>query len=193
MVTHGARIKNLHSPYNWVNGGIFVQEGKKRTILAFVLATLAGTALHFGYDFFPNLLTALFCPVVESVWEHGKLLFWPGLIGTLWLSRTEGGVSSRLAAIVLSFAALQTVGCLYCVTLGGQQDWVNIGLYIISMALLFWLPAPLDKWLQGRGTGIFAVLCVFIAILLCVFTFYPPDTLLFADLSAYRTWTVIPV
>lgn len=170
-----------------------MEEGKKRTIMAFVLATLAGTALHFGYDFFPNLLTALICPVVESVWEHGKLLFWPGLVGALWLARKEGGLSSRLAAIVLSFAALQVVGYLYCVTLGGQRDWINIALYIAAMALLFWLPTPLDKWLQGRGTAAFAALCVFIAVLLCVFTFYPPKTLLFADLSAYRTWSVIPV
>lgn len=170
-----------------------MQESKKRTIIAFVLATLAGTAAHFGYDLFPNLLTALLCPVAESVWEHGKLLFWPGLAGALWLSRKEGGLAGRLAGVVISFAVLQGVGYLYCVALGGEQDWVNIGIYIAAMALLFWLPKPLEKGLRGRGAEAFAILCVFIAVLLCVFTFYPPSSPLFADLSARRTWTVIPV
>ena len=39
------------------------------------LSILAGSALHFLYDLWPNPLTAVFAPVNESVWEHLKLLY----------------------------------------------------------------------------------------------------------------------
>ena len=52
---------------------------KKRYALAFLLTALAGTALHFAYDWCLSPLVGLFAPVNESVWEHLKLLFWPFL------------------------------------------------------------------------------------------------------------------
>lgn len=41
------------------------------TFLIFGLCFLT----HFGYNKFPNDLTALFFPVNESIWEHMKMLF----------------------------------------------------------------------------------------------------------------------
>ena len=46
---------------------------KKRFWLAFGIAVLAGTGLHFLYDVCPAPLVGLFAPVNESVWEHLKL------------------------------------------------------------------------------------------------------------------------
>ena len=55
---------------------------KKRFWLAFGIAVLAGTGLHFLYDVCPVPLVGLFAPVNESVWEHLKLFFWPCLLYT---------------------------------------------------------------------------------------------------------------
>ena len=41
---------------------------KKRFWLAFGIAVLAGTGLHFLYDVCPVPLVGLFAPVNESVW-----------------------------------------------------------------------------------------------------------------------------
>ena len=60
--------------------------GKKQLILAFVLTVLAGSGLHFVYGLCPNGVTALFSPVNESIWEHGKILFWPYLAAAVWLT-----------------------------------------------------------------------------------------------------------
>ena len=53
------------------------------------LSILAGSALHFLYDLWPNPLTAVFAPVSESVWEHLKLLYWPFLAAAFVLTKDE--------------------------------------------------------------------------------------------------------
>ena len=53
------------------------------------LSILAGSALHFLYDLWPNPLTAVFAPVNESVWEHLKLLYWPFLAAAFVLTKDE--------------------------------------------------------------------------------------------------------
>ena len=58
----------------------------KAALFAFVIATLAGSCLHFVHDLFPSPVTALFSPVNESLWEHLKILFWPYLVSILLLS-----------------------------------------------------------------------------------------------------------
>lgn len=81
---------------------------RKWWIICF-LSILAGSALHFLYDLWPNPLTAVFAPVNESVWEHLKLLYWPFLAAAFVLTKDEadgpkklvrsaGGTSGRAAA-----------------------------------------------------------------------------------------------
>ena len=53
------------------------------------LSILAGSALHFLYDLWPNPLTVVFAPVNESVWEHLKLLYWPFLAAAFVLTKDE--------------------------------------------------------------------------------------------------------
>ena len=50
-----------------------------RPLIYFILTVLVGTGVHFLYDWSPNVLFAMLSPVRESVWEHGKLIFWPML------------------------------------------------------------------------------------------------------------------
>ncbi len=70
--------KNVLNPLSPVihlwQGGFFM---KRKWWTVCFLSILAGSALHFLYDLWPNPLTAVFAPVNESVWEHLKLLYWP--------------------------------------------------------------------------------------------------------------------
>ena len=72
----------------------------KAALITFVVATLAGSCLHFLYALWPNGLTALLAPVNESLWEHVKILYWPCLLSGVLLVRREpeslGARASRL-------------------------------------------------------------------------------------------------
>lgn len=51
------------------------------TIIIFFLSFLS----HFIYEILPNVLTSIFFPVNESIWEHIKLFFTPFMIDILIL------------------------------------------------------------------------------------------------------------
>ena len=164
----------------------------KRLLGAFVITTLAGACLHFLYDFFPNPVTALFSPVNESIWEHLKLIYWPYL-AALFVVTGKAGRGNRggwLFTLLVISVAMLLVGYVYHISLGGTSMAFDIGLYVILMALGFWLPGRL-KSVPGSGTAVF-FLVVLLGVALVLFTFLPPDHVLFADLSGVNTWYTIP-
>ena len=164
----------------------------KRLLGAFVITTLAGACLHFLYDFFPNPVTALFSPVNESIWEHLKLIYWPYL-AALFVVTGKAGRGNRggwLFTLLVISVAMLLVGYVYHISLGGTSMAFDIGLYVILMALGFWLPGRL-KSVPGSGTAVF-FLVVLLGVALVLFTFLPPDQVLFADLSGVNTWYTIP-
>lgn len=169
-----------------------MSEEKKSVLLAFVLASLAGVLLHFVYHFFPSAVTALFSPVSESVWEHVKLVYFPGLVASILLARKWGCLGARMLSLLLACLTMLALGYLYCIVLDGRAAWVNIGIYLIAMALIFWLPKPLEARLQGRWSELFLLLVIALGGAIWLFTFLPPDHILYADLSVVNTWTVIP-
>ena len=82
------------------------------------------------------------------------------------------------------------VGYVYHIVLGGDTMIFDIGLYVVLMALGFWLPGRL-KSAGGRSTPVF-FLTVLLGVAIILFTFLPPDRILFADLSGVNTWYTIP-
>ena len=111
----------------------------KITVLIFFLTTLAGSALHFLYTFCPNALTAVLAPVDESIWEHGKLILWPGVLSAALLTRLYGKGARRFAAVALGLVILVVWGFLYNSVLEGPE-FGNILSYVAEMGFMFWLP-----------------------------------------------------
>ncbi len=163
-----------------------------RLLLAFVVTTLAGTCLHFLFDLLPNPVTALFSPVNESIWEHLKLIYWPYLAAMLIVTGKAGRGSRGcwFFTLLLISVAMLAVGYVYHISLGGDSVAFDIGLYVILMALGFWLPEHL-KVSNGRSSPVF-FLAVLLGAVIVLFTFLPPDYILFADLSGVNTWYTIP-
>ena len=167
----------------------------KKLLTTFVVTTLAGACLHFLYVLLPNPVTALLAPVNESLWEHLKIFFWPYLAAALLLTR--GGERGCRAPWMLSALLLCVVmlcaGYFYHIVLGGERLAVDLGLYVLLMAAGFLLPGVFCH--VGERTGvrdIILLLTVTMAGAIAIFTFLPPDQILFTDLSGVNTWATIP-
>ena len=84
----------------------------KAALITFVVATLAGSCLHFVYALWPNGLTALLAPVNESLWEHVKILYWPCLLsGILLVRREPESLGARAFSLLLSAWVTSIMWC----------------------------------------------------------------------------------
>lgn len=166
---------------------------KRQLILTFIAAVLAGCVLHFVYGWFPSAVTALISPVNESLWEHVKLVFWPYLGAALLLNRDRpGGVRPWLLVLPGLCALLLVLGWVYHVILGGEAMWVDIAIYVLVMALGFWLPTRFSGPFKGVKWLLPALAVIALGLLIAWFTLYPPEGLLFRDLRAVGSWLAMP-
>lgn len=163
----------------------------RSVLLAFVAATLAGACLHFFYELLPNPLTACLAPVRESIWEHLKLLYWPSIAAFLVLARREGrqSLGPRMLALLLAGGVMLAAGYLYHVRLGGEHMAFDLILYVLLMAGIFLLSPLLARGWCGRQWELWTLLAVGLGGALLLFTFLPPRTALFADLSLTTQYT----
>ena len=163
-----------------------------RLLIAFVLTTLAGVCLHFLYDLLPSFFSALFSPVQESIWEHLKVIYWPYLAAMLVVTGKAGrGLrGSWLFSLLIISVAMLVIGYVYHISLGGSSTVFDIGLYVALMAIGFFLPTRLNDT-AGRSAPVF-FLVVLLGVAIVLFTFLPPDHILFSDLSEVHTWYTIP-
>lgn len=166
---------------------------KRQLIVTWLAAILAGCALHFLYAWWPNAATALFSPVNESLWEHVKLVFWPFLGAALVLNRGRpGGVRPWLLVLPGLCALMLILGWVYHVMLGGEAMWVDIAIYVLVMTLGFWLATRFSGPFRGVKWVLPIVAVIALALLIGWFTLYPPEGLLFRDLSAVGSWLPLP-
>ena len=174
-----------------------MKKSTKMLLIAYLAAAAAGVLLHFLYQWFPNPVLALISPVRESVWEHVKLLYFPLLVVSLVMGRggKGAGCAPWLLGMIVSCAVMVGVGYLYHVTFRGESMIVDLALFFLPLALGFLLPRVL--WLLCEWPGMDKAawaLAGLLGILIVWFTFFPPNTALFADLSgALRTFLTIPV
>jgi len=157
---------------------------KKRFFLAFVLTAAAGGALHFLYPLCPSPLTAILAPVNESVWEHLKMLFWPFLAAAFFLVRKQPdrprAWSAFLAALLSMPPALTAAYYLLKGGFGAESVWLDLALYILTLAFGFALSARLLQ--SGRAEkhlGLLIALSAIFGVALTVFSFAAPPLPIF--------------
>ena len=173
-----------------------MKKSTKTLLFAYLIAAAAGVLLHFLYQWLPNPVFALISPVRESVWEHVKLLYFPLLVVSLVMGRgNSSGRAPWLLSMVVSCAVMLGAGYLYHVTFRGEAMAVDLILFFLPLALGFLLPRVLWLLCEWPGTDKLAWgLAALLGALIVWFTFFPPMTALFADLSgALRTFLTIPV
>lgn len=106
---------------------------------AFAAAAVGGTLFHFLYGWTQNsVLTAPFCAVNESTWEHMKLLFFPLFVYALLERRAlENRADFWCVKCVGITVSLVLVPVLYYTTLGSfgsSPAYLNIAFFFLSAA-----------------------------------------------------------
>lgn len=161
----------------------------RKLVLTAMAAMALGIFLHFLYSWLPNGGTALFSPVRESLWEHGKLIFWPYLLSALCLNHGRpGGVRPWLLTLSLMLPATLAAGYIHHILFPVQSMWVDIGIYLLVMALGFWFPSRSSGPFDGPIWTVPILLTALWGGLLLLFTFQPPNGILFEDLSHTAAW-----
>ena len=166
---------------------------KRQLILGALVTMLAGAALHFLYGWLPNGFTALVSPVCESLWEHVKLLFWPYLLAALWLTRGRpGGLRPWCLSLLLLCALMLLLGYGWHILLDGKGLWADLILYAALVALGFWLPTRFSGPFAGALWLLPCLLTAVLGVLIGLFTLWPPDLILFEDLSWREVMSILP-
>ena len=161
----------------------------RRALWGTVFVTIAGSALHFAFDWAGRpLWLAWLAAVNESVWEHLKLAFWPSLALAAWLFLLAGRRKAGYWAIeglCLPVAPILIVAIFYSYTalLGGNRLWLDIATFFVAVAAQQFLSARLH---QGLRPGKFAkriglALLALTTAAFLLLTYVPPDLPLFID------------
>lgn len=157
--------------------------------VGFIFTGVVGTLLHFLFDWTgESPVTALFCPVNESVWEHLKLLFYPMVLFSLgewlcWGQKTEGFWHVKLTGILLGISLIVVVYYIYTGALGIRADWLNIALFFLAAGVALWVETKLfQRNFRWKMLGKLPVVWMgLIAVFFTFFTFWPPHAPLFQD------------
>ncbi len=148
-----------------------------------------GIALHFLFAWSGHWTPiALVAPVNESVWEHFKLVFWPGVFWALVeyaACRPSAREFWSAKGYALLVAPFLIAGLFYGYTavLGRNILALDIGTFVVAVVIAQLASAYLinahiqPAW--GRLVGIGLLLCQLAAY--ASFAFYPPPLGLFED------------
>jgi hypothetical protein len=157
-----------------------------------VFIFLSGSALHFVFEWLGGWPpAALITAVNESVWEHLKLAFWPGLIYGLiefpflraktrnfWVAKTCGLLTMPVIIVAVFYG--------YTALTGSHILWLDIALFGIAVVAGQMISfAVMVRGPFGPKTRIaVALVLVLMIIAFSLFSYLPPRCPLFRDKSA---------
>lgn len=157
-------------------------------VLGIPFIIVYGSALHFAFGWSGYWTpVAIVAAVNESVWEHLKLAFWPGLLWASlesWSGRLDAERYWAAKGLALFVAPLLIVSLFYGYTSFIGRNWLalDITIFVIAVAcsqlISIWLlqSQALDKL---RHMGIGALIIQLAAF--STFTYFPPPFSIFED------------
>jgi hypothetical protein len=158
-------------------------------ILGVVFVFLVGALLHFVFEWSGELkIVGAVASVNESVWEHFKQGFWPMV---LWAAieypalKVDKGSFLLAKGIAVYVIPIVTGLAFYAYTAvtGREILLVDISIFAVAIAIgqftsyKLILKGPRFKYAGAIGS----TLIIFLALILILFTFYPPHLPIFLD------------
>lgn len=152
---------------------------KKYALIGFVFTLILGTLWHFVYEWSnENFLIGLISPVDESVREHMKLLFFPGLLYALFLLTQKtfvrlypASVYALLGGIIIGSWIIPICFYIYVGILHSHYLVLDILIFILAVAIAFFCMYQFSdkKYIYKYRTYI-ALLTILMLISFCLLT-----------------------
>jgi hypothetical protein len=167
------------------NRSVFVYE-----LVGIVFIIALGSMLHFTFELSgDNPVVGAFSAVNESVWEHLKLVFWPALLFmfieyvVLRKKVISNFALAKTAGIYLAIVIIPVVFYAYTTITGESIFLLDIATFIFAVIIgqLFSYRLLTYKKLSEGFNRMFLVLLVLLGIAFVLFTFYPPQLVVFRD------------
>lgn len=135
---------------------------------------------HFMYDWFPCLLTSIFFPVNESIWEHMKIIFYCLFIG--------GVLEKKGNNYYLNILVKPLVGVLFYLIIFiplylifGESMFISLSLMLFTYIIMELLGIKISKQEELNIKALPIIIIILISILFSILTFYPLHNFLFFD------------
>ena len=174
-----------------MQGGIFLRRIQKLHIAGVVFSIIAGTLLHFVYEWFGGPVFSVLGAVNESTWEHLKLLVWPFLgFGVLeflvYGKQTKSFFPAKSIGILSGMLTIIIIFYTYTGVLGFHLLAVDIAVFVIGVLVAYgqsfrMLSKGQECPPSGMGILISAAFLGLLVVLFVVFTYAAPPIGLFAD------------
>ncbi len=158
-------------------------------LIGVISIILLGVLVHYLYDLSnKSTIVGLFSPVNESVWEHLKLGFSSFILFSFieyWWVKDK--VNNFFLAKALGIITLQAtiIIVFYTYTAFTQKEilFIDISSYIVGSVFcqLVSYNILISKKFKLRYNRIGAFIIIFHAVLLLIFTYYPPKLHIFQD------------
>lgn len=114
----------------------------KQLIIGIIFVAVLGSLSHFFYEWSgENTFVAFFSPVNESIWEHMKLIFFPMLLYTWYLTEkypdNDYILSAMLAGTLFGTFLIPIFYYAYAGILGFHISAIDISIFFISVLAAF--------------------------------------------------------
>ena len=168
---------------------------KKNFILSSICIFVLSFLSHFAYDIFPNVLTSIFFPVNESIFEHTKMIFttmmiW-GIIDYFIIKKDyrKNFISSLFLSTIITILSLVIIFTPYFY-LSGKKELMFITLIIYFISIIigqivnYFLLKRKEELKLLNYTSIILIPIIFT--IYGVLTYYPVKSGLWYDYSNHK-------
>ena len=164
---------------------------QKKRIWIYIIGTfLLAFPFHFGYDIFPNPVSAIFFPVNESIWEHMKMLFTTylcfGIIEYPLLKHFHQDTKNELFSLWISALLIIPIFLLIFLPIYSiikEQMIVTILLMFLAIAITKWIQFQLlNRFQDYKNLNVLTLVLIVISYACFTYlTYNPPKSSLFRD------------
>lgn len=135
---------------------------------------------HFMYDWFPCVLTSIFFPVNESIWEHMKIIFYVLLIGSI-LEKKNNNYYLCLMVKPLVGVLFYLILFIPLYLIFGESMILSLSLMLFTYIIMELLGIKISKQ-EELNIKVLPIIIVILCItLFSMLTYYPLHNFLFFD------------
>lgn len=152
----------------------------KKNIFMIIFLFLLSFLWHFMYDWFPSVLTSIFFPVNESIWEHMKIIFYCLLIGSV-LEKKGNNYYLNILVKPLVGVLFYLIIFIPLYLIFGESMFISLSLMLFTYIIMELLGIKILKQEELNIKVLPIIIIILISILFSILTYYPLHNFLFFD------------